>query len=113
MQAGPPSFGRFPHRQEDILMTPHEVRAAACHLSELHGRFAPLFGYQPAQDHALVYLRGLLLQDGRKNAEAIALNFADGQVRPLQEFLADSPWDHRLVQQEIQAAFAETLVPST
>jgi SRSO17 transposase len=94
-------------------MTPDEVRAAACHLSELHQRFAPLFGYQPAQDHALVYLRGLLLQGGRKNTEAIALNFADGKVRPLQEFLANSPWDHRLVQQEIQAAFAQTLVPST
>jgi SRSO17 transposase len=94
-------------------MTPDEVRAAACHLAELHRRFAPLFGYQPAQGHALVYLRGLLLQEGRKNTEAIALNFADGKVRPLQEFLARSPWDHRLVQQEIQAAFAQTLVPST
>jgi SRSO17 transposase len=94
-------------------MTPDEVRAAACHLSELHQRFAPLFGYQPAQDHALTYLRGLLLHEGRKNTEAIALTFAEGKVRPLQEFVAASPWDHRLVQQEIQTVFAETLVPST
>lgn len=89
------------------------MRAAAYHLSELHQRFAPLFGYQPAQDHSLVYLRGLLLQEGRKNTEAIALNFAAGKVRPLQEFLACSPWDYRLVQQEIQAVFAQALVPST
>jgi SRSO17 transposase len=94
-------------------MTPDEVRAAAGHLSELHQRFAPLFGYRPAQDHALTYLRGLLLQNGRKNTEAIALTFGEGQVRPLQEFLGSSPWDHRLVQKEIQAVFAETLVPST
>jgi SRSO17 transposase len=94
-------------------MTPDEVRAAAGHLSELHQRFAPLFGYRPAQDHALTYLRGLLLQEGRKNTEAIALTFGNGQVRPLQEFLGASPWDHRLVQQEIQAVFAQTLVPFT
>lgn len=94
-------------------MTPDEVRAAASHLSELHQRFAPLFGYQPAQGHARTYLRGLLLHDGRKNTEAIALTFGDGQVRPLQEFLGSSPWDHRPVQQEVQAVFAETLVGST
>ena len=94
-------------------MTPDEVRAAAGQLAQLHQRFAPLFGYQPAQDHALTYLRGLLLHEGRKNTEAIALVFADGQVRPLQEFIGSSPWDHCLVQQEIQAAFAETLVGST
>src|SRR5207253_3028691 len=79
----------------------------------LHQRFAPLFGYQQAQQHALAYLRGLLLHEGRKNTEAIALAFGDGQVRPLQEFLAASPWDYRSVQRELQAVFAEDLVPST
>jgi SRSO17 transposase len=94
-------------------MTSDEVRAAANHLVELHQRFAPLFGYQQAQDHALTYLRGLLLHEGRKNTEAIALHFNDGHVRPLQEFLAASPWDHRSVQLQIQTDFAQTLVPST
>ena len=54
-------------------MTADEVRAAATHLQELHQRFAPLFGTRPAQEHALSYLRGLLLHEGRKNTEAIAL----------------------------------------
>ena len=94
-------------------MTPDEVRAAAGHLVERHQRFAPLFGSQPAQDHALTYLRGLLLHEGRKNIEAMALHFNEGKVRPLQEFLAASPWDHRRVQQEIQTVFAQTLVPAT
>jgi SRSO17 transposase len=113
MPAGPFASGRFPYRQEDTLMTPDEVRAAARHLVELHQRFAPLFGSQPAQDHALTYLRGLLLHEGRKNTEAMALHLNDGKVRPLQEFIAASPWDHRPVQQEIQTVFAQTLVPST
>jgi SRSO17 transposase len=94
-------------------MTPDEVRAAADHLVELHQRFAPLFGYRPAQDHARTYLRGLLLHEGRKNTEAMALHFNDEKVRPLQEFSAAAPWDHRSVQQEIQTVFAQTLVPST
>src|SRR5205823_9016198 len=42
-----------------------------------------------------------------------ALRFGDGQVRALQAFLAASPWDYRPLQQEIQAVFAESLVPST
>jgi SRSO17 transposase len=94
-------------------MTTDEVRATAAELHHLHRRLAPLFGYAQAQGHALTYLRGLLLHDGRKNTEAIALAFGDGQVRPLQEFLATSPWDYRLVQQDIRTAFAEDLVPST
>jgi len=94
-------------------MTPDDVRAAAGHLVELHQRYASLFGYQPAQNHALTYLRGLLQHEGRRNTEAIALVFNEGKVRPLQEFIAASPWDHRIVQQQLQADFAQTLVPST
>ena len=94
-------------------MTPEEVRASAAHLFELHQRYAPLFGYPQAQNHALTYLRGLLQHEGHKNAEAMALTVGAGQVRPLQQFLADSPWDHRGVLQQIQADFVNTLVPST
>jgi SRSO17 transposase len=94
-------------------MTPDEVRAAAGELYSFHQRFAPLFGYQPAQDHALAYLRGLLQHDGRKNAEAIALVFDTDQPRAVQQFLTDSPWDYRAVQHELQAVFAQELVPST
>jgi SRSO17 transposase len=94
-------------------MTPDEVRAAARELYSFHQRFAPLFGSQPAQDHALAYLRGLLQHDGRKNAEAMALVFDDDQPRAVQQFLTDSPWDYRSVQREVQAVFAQQLVPST
>jgi SRSO17 transposase len=94
-------------------MTADEVRAAAAELHSLHQRFAPLFGHVSAQGHALTYLQGLLLHDDRKHAEGIALTFGNSQVRPIQEFLAGSPWQERLVQREIQAVFAEELVPST
>jgi SRSO17 transposase len=94
-------------------MTTEELRAAADGLVTLHQRFAPLFGYKQAQDHAQAYLRGLLLAEGRKSVEPIALTFGDGQVHALQKFLTLSPWDYQAVQIEIQAVFAEELAPST
>ena len=88
--------------------------SAARELTALHARFAPLFGYTQAQQHAHTYLRGLLLHEGRKNVEAIALREGgEDVVLPRQRFLTRSPWDAQDVQREIQACFAETLVPST
>ena len=102
-------------------MTTSEVRAAARQLVSLHQRFAPLFGRTEPRQQSLVYLNGLLLAQGRKSAEPMALTFgqpqADGvnhnQVVALQRFLTYSPWDYQGVQREIQAAFADQLVPST
>jgi SRSO17 transposase len=102
-------------------MTTSEVRAAAGELLHLHQRFAPLFGRKEAQAQSLVYLKGLLLAPGRKSAEPMALRFGqpddDGisqnQVLGLQRFLTYSPWEAAEVERQIQAVFAEQLVPST
>jgi SRSO17 transposase len=102
-------------------MTTSELRAAAGELVHLHQRFAPLFGRKEARAHSLIYLNGLLLAPGRKSAEPMALAFGkpddDGisqnQVLALQRFLTSSPWEAQAVQREIQAVFAEQLVPST
>ena len=103
-------------------MTRDEVRAVAGKLRGLHSRYASCFGRKETQRHALVYLRGLLLGEGRKNVERIALRFAtagDGspagqnEVVALQEFLTVSPWEAGDVMRGIQATFAEQFVPST
>ena len=102
-------------------MTTSELRAAAGVLTSLHKRFAPFFGRKEAQAQSLVYLNGLLLSRERKSAEPMALVFgkpdADGvsqnQVLNLQRFLSQSPWDYQDIQHEVQAVFAEQLVPST
>lgn len=98
-----------------------ELRAAAERLQRLHGRFAPLFGRRECQEHSLGYLRGLLLAEGRKSVEPMALVFgrpsADqakiGQRVALawQRFLTVSPWEAQAMQQEIQAVFQEEFVP--
>lgn len=102
-------------------MTPSEVRAAAQELVRLHDRFAPLFGRKEARAQSLVYLRGLLGAEGRKSAEPMALVFgyppagevSQLQVLALQRFLTYSPWEAQDLHREIQAVFAEELVPST
>jgi SRSO17 transposase len=62
-----------------------------------------------------------MLADGKKTAEAIALQFAtspkdkpvgQNEVLCLQNFLTDAPWEAADVQREIQAVFAEELVPA-
>lgn len=108
--------------QEDLLMDPVELRAAAARLLKLHGRLAPLFGRREPQEHSLGYLRGLLLAEGRKSGEPMALCFGGpseeqaeiGQSVALawQRFLTVSPWEAQAVQQEIQAVFNEEFVPT-
>jgi SRSO17 transposase len=108
--------------QEDLVMDTVELRAAAARLLKLHGRFAPLFGRRESQEHSLGYLRGLLLADGRKSVEPMALHFGGpSEDRPeiaqsvalaWQRFLTVSPWEAQAVQQEIQAVFNEEFVPT-
>jgi SRSO17 transposase len=93
-------------------MTEDEVRAAAARLVDSHERFAPLFGREQAQDHAYTYTKGLMVCPERKSIEPIALNVGDGQVSALQKFINSAPWDHGDVQAELQAVFADELVPT-
>jgi SRSO17 transposase len=115
------SSGGFFLDQENASMTTNELRATASALTSLHARFAPLFGRKESQAQSLVYLNGLLLGQERKSAEPMALVFgqpsADGigqnQALSLQRFLSQSPWESQNLQHEIQAVFAERLMPST
>ena len=103
-------------------MTRDILRAAGRRVAQWHKRFAGLFGRKESQEHSQLYVRGLISDEPRKNVEAIALRFAhrkDGtasaekEVVALQGFITASPWEWGGVQREIQAVFAEELVPST
>jgi SRSO17 transposase len=93
-------------------MTKDEVRAAAERLVEFHERFAPLFGKEQAQDNAYSYIKGLMVCPERKSIEPIALNVGNGNVSAMQKFVNIAPWDHDDIQAEVQAVFAEELVPT-
>lgn len=102
-------------------MTRDEVCAAARRMVGWHRRFAGFFGRKESQGHSLVYLKGLLSNLERKSVEPIALQFSrrsngdaatQNEVVALQRFLTASPWEVGDVFAEIQAVFAEELVPS-
>ena len=103
-------------------MTRDEVRTAAKRVVQWHQRFVGLFGRKEPQRHSLVYLKGLMSEQKRKSVEPIALQFArrrngaaatQNEVVALQGFLTQSPWEASDVFREIQAVFAEELVPTT
>jgi SRSO17 transposase len=103
-------------------MTRDEVRAAARRVTRWHDRFAPLFGRKEAREHSRVYVKGLMSNQPRKSVEPIALQFASGadgtaatqnEVVALQSFLTESPWEVTAVFAEIQAVFAEELMPTS
>jgi SRSO17 transposase len=108
--------------REDFIMDTIELRAASERLTKLHGRFAPCFGRRECREHALGYLRGLLLGTGRKSVEPMALVFGGSSpdqpemeqsvALAWQRFLTVSPWEAKAVQQEIQAVFNEEFVPT-
>jgi SRSO17 transposase len=99
-----------------------ELRATAAKMGRLHLRFVPCFGRRECQEHCLGYLRGLLLAEGRKNVERMALIFGgtspgrpkveQSVVLAWQRFLTVSPWEAHAVQREIQAVFNEEFVPT-
>src|SRR3990172_1054431 len=99
-----------------------ELRAAAARLVTLHERFNPCFGRRECQEHAFGYLRGLLLAEGRKSVEPMALVFGGpsesevaiqrNNVLAWQRFLTVSPWEDQAVQREIQAVFNEEFAPA-
>ena len=103
-------------------MAANRVRTCAKKVTCFHQQFESCFGRREAKAHSLVYLRGLILGEGRKNVERIALRFStarngsppsQNEVVALQEFLTLSPWQARSVQEKIQDVFAEELVPRT
>jgi SRSO17 transposase len=85
-------------------MTPADLRQALPLFDEFVARFAPLLGDDSRPPRAHAYLRGLLLDnDDNKTAEAIALEvYGDpSQVRMLQVFVSQSPWDDAPLRQEL------------
>lgn len=65
-------------------------------LSELkgfHEQFADCFHRSESREHFFKYMVGQLSDLERKSIEPIALAVKDGNVRALQRFITDAPWD--------------------
>ena len=82
-----------------------ELRAAAAKLEKLHERFIPCFGRCESREHSLGYVKGLLLAEGRKSIEPMALVFGGPSPDPAGIF------PHGHVPHPMQAVLDPPMVP--
>jgi len=76
----------------EFNLTPRDVAQCLPELEAYLALFAPAFGRVEQFLRSQVYLKGLLSDLGRKTTERIALEFGEN-VRDLQHFVGQSPWD--------------------
>jgi SRSO17 transposase len=62
-------------------------------LSGFHEQFADCFQRSESRDYFFKYMAGQFSDLERKSIEPIALAVIDGNVRALQRFVSDAPWD--------------------
>ena len=62
-------------------------------LSGLHEQFAGCFQRSESREHFFNYMAGQFSPIERKSIEPIALALKDGNVRAMQRFVSDAPWD--------------------
>ena len=90
-------------------MTKAELTQAALLLRNFLGRYLNHMGRKEVQILVETYVRGLLSDTRKKNAEAIAWEVGAGRVRALQRLLVSARWDEDAVVAEHQHAVAERL----
>ncbi len=62
-------------------------------LRGFHEQFADCFQRSESREHFLKYMAGQFSPIERKSIEPIALAIEDGNVRAMQRFVSDTPWD--------------------
>jgi SRSO17 transposase len=70
-----------------------DVKSFMNELRGFHEQFADCFQRSESRDHFFNYMVGQFSDLERKSIEPIALAVKDGNVRALQRFVSDAPWD--------------------
>ena len=84
-----------------VMMTLGQIGKLGKELTRFLALFVGCFRSRPGFALVRIYVQGLLSDLGRKNAEAIALEF-DTPPRTLQRFVESIKWDERTVSQCIR-----------
>ena len=70
-----------------------DVKKFTNELSGFHEQFADCFQRSESRGHFFKYMAGQFSPLERKSIEPIALAVKDGNVRAMQRFVSDAPWD--------------------
>src|SRR5260221_1910676 len=89
-------------------LTEREVKGCMPELASYLELFKPSFGRCEQFERFRVYVKGLLSDLGRKTIEGIALAFGEN-VRDLQHFAGQSPWETEPLVSRHQQLVGETL----
>jgi SRSO17 transposase len=90
-------------------MTQAELVQSGSRLGEFLTRYRRFLGRKEVQVLVETYVRGLLADTRKKNAEAMAWEVGGGRVRALQRLLVSARWDEEAVVAEHQQMVAELL----
>lgn len=81
---------KFDLDRDDVAAFIHELRG-------FHEQFAGCFVRSESREHFFNYMAGQFSELERKSIEPIALALKDGNVRSLQRFVSDAPWDDDMI----------------
>ena len=70
-----------------------DIKAFINELNGFHEQFADCFQRSESREHFFNYMAGQFSPIERKSIEPIALALKDGNVRAMQRFVSDAPWD--------------------
>lgn len=90
-------------------MTQDELRKTTVLLRGFLARYRPHLGRKEVQALVETYVRGLLSDTRKRNAEAMALEIGEGRVRALQRLLVSARWNEDAVVAERERCVAEFL----
>jgi SRSO17 transposase len=84
---------REPVEPPRFTLSEQDVVCLAEELLTYYQEFAGLFFRREQSEWGLKYLQGLLLPEGGKSVEELALRLEGGNVRNMQQFLGEGAWD--------------------
>ena len=78
-------------------------------LKGFHQNFSDCFYRSESRDHFFKYMSGQFSELERKSIEPIALAVEDGNVRALQRFVSDAPWNDKKMAHKYRSLVAEDM----
>lgn len=96
------SVPKFDISKDDVKNFMNELRG-------FHEQFSDCFYRSESRDHFLKYMAGQFSELERKSIEPIALSVEDGNVRALQRFVSDAPWDDKKMAHKYRSLVSEDM----
>lgn len=90
-------------------LTADDIEDFTSELAEYHSLFRDCFKRSESREHFYKYMCGQFSELERKSIEPIALNVQDGNIRAMQRFISDAPWDDDKIMAKYRSLVASDL----